>query len=675
MAAVFYILLAWVLTVATCVALGTWVKRAIKLDASGWLDLTYCFLMGSAALSLIVFALASLRLIHKGTIYAVAILAILSAARQFPRLPRPPWHWTAIPFLLYAIFYLTHAMAPEHSPDGMSYHLGLVARYARQHGFVWFPTNMYAFLSQGAEMLFLFAFSIGRHSAAAMIHFTFVLALPILLASTYGLRGWFAGLFVFLLPVVGIDGISAYNDVALAVVIVACYQAMEQWRNTRQPAWVSVAALLAGFAFSIKYTGIIALVFLLPAWRNWPRWFLAAACALPWLMKNWLWSGNPLAPFYNAWFENPWFTAEFETNYRAFFRHYDLETPLEWLTEVFLGGPKLGGTLGPIGAILAASLFGFRNPQCRRLLLAAGFMLLLYPLNLGTRFLIPALPFLSLALFQISPRIAPAAILLGAIYAWPGVMNLHLGPSTWRLDDAPWRAALRLESEDAFLTRKSAGYVTARVIEQFVPANQTVYAASSIPESYCNRNIIVAAQSSIGVKLQQAFAAPIYEPYQPRFQYSCPTSRIEVAAYTPDTWSIVDIEPRPASAQCNRMPWDAPLLHDGNWVSRWRTWGPANKGDYCQLSGNGPYKLWGTGDQWGIVLKDCKRDLVPHTADYRAAARDFAISQSIQYLAIDRGDFSSQDMIEHPDLWGVSLVAQRGSMRLYRWNESILPRR
>lgn len=675
MNAVIYVLLGWLLTIATCIALGTWVKRALGLTVEGWLDVVYRFLLGAAALSLLVFALASMRLIHKGTIYAVAVVAIFSVLRQIPRLPRPRWHWSAIPFLAYALFYLSHAMAPEHSPDGMSYHLGLVARYYREHGIVWLPANMYASLSQGLEMLFLFAFSIGRHSSAALVHFTFLLALPVLLGSSYGLRGWLAGLFVFVIPVVGIDGISAYNDVALAVVLFACYEAMEQWRNTGQPAWVSAAALLAGFAFSIKYTGIVALVFLLPAWRLWPRWLLAAACALPWLLKNWLWSGNPLAPFYNAWFENPWFSVEFENDFRSFLRHYDIANFSEWFREILIGGPRLGGTLGPLAILLATAVLGIRNSKTRRPLLAAALMLLVYPLNIGTRFLIPALPFLSLALFEFAPRLAPIAVLLGAILSWPSVMALYASPHTWRLERAPWRAALRIETEDSFLTCKSAGYITARLIEQLVPAGESVYVHSAIPESYCNRNIIVSFHSTVGLKLQQALAAPLYEPYQPRFLYTCPSSRIEVASTTTDTWSIIDVEPRPTSAQCNRMPWDAPLLYDGNWVTRWRTWGPAHRGDYCQLSGSGPYKIWGTGDQWSIVLKNCQRELLSHPADFRAASREYFLAQGIRYLAVDAPDYNAKDMIEHPGLWGIDLVAQRGSMRLYRWNDSILPGR
>ena len=77
----------------------------------------------------------------------------------------------------YFVLYFFNALAPEISPDGSTYHLGLVARYLREHGFHRITNDLYASFSQGIEMLFLFAFAFGRHSAAAMVHFSYLLAL------------------------------------------------------------------------------------------------------------------------------------------------------------------------------------------------------------------------------------------------------------------------------------------------------------------------------------------------------------------------------------------------------------------------------------------------------------------------------------------------------------------
>ena len=124
------------------------------------------------------------------------------------RLPALPWLYkgllvAAIPF--FAALYFANALAPEASPDGSAYHLGLVQTYMDQHGFGRITTDMYASLPLGMEMLYLFAFSLGRNSAAALVHFCFLLALPALLiviGKRFGFprAGATAAVLIFLSP-------------------------------------------------------------------------------------------------------------------------------------------------------------------------------------------------------------------------------------------------------------------------------------------------------------------------------------------------------------------------------------------------------------------------------------------------------------------------------------------
>ena len=149
--------------------------------------------------------------------------------RRPPRVCRALW-WIA--FGIYVVLYLANAMAPEVSPDGAGYHLGLVARYLREHGFVRITDNFYAAMPAGVEMLFLFAFAFGRHSAAALVHFAFLLALVWQIYS-YARRSGFpvagasAALLVFASPVAGIDGTSAYNDVAIAAIAFTLFHLLQ----------------------------------------------------------------------------------------------------------------------------------------------------------------------------------------------------------------------------------------------------------------------------------------------------------------------------------------------------------------------------------------------------------------------------------------------------------------
>ncbi len=47
--------------------------------------------------------------------------------------------------------------------------------------------------------------------------------------------------------------------------------------------------------------------------------------ALPWMIKDWIWLGNPVSPFLNRVFPNPYIHVQFEESYRAYFRHYELD--------------------------------------------------------------------------------------------------------------------------------------------------------------------------------------------------------------------------------------------------------------------------------------------------------------------------------------------------------------
>ena len=85
-------------------------------------------------------------------------------------------------------------------------------------------------------MLFLFAFAFGRHSAASMVHFAFLVALAWQMF-LYGKREGFPGggrcgaLLVFASPIVGIDATSAYNDVAVAAIAFTLFYLLQSGRS------------------------------------------------------------------------------------------------------------------------------------------------------------------------------------------------------------------------------------------------------------------------------------------------------------------------------------------------------------------------------------------------------------------------------------------------------------
>ncbi|MEO8025935.1 MAG: glycosyltransferase 87 family protein [Bryobacteraceae bacterium] len=496
-------------TVASCWGAGS---LAAPREQSGALR----FVVGAAVLSLAVFLLAAM---HLANVWAFAVLGAVALAGAFwlVRNSRPrvsssaSWTlWILAPFFAW---YLIYALAPEASPDGSGYHLGLVRRYFEHGQLLRITTSMYASLTQGLEMLFLMAYSFGRNavdggSAAAVVHLAFLAALAKLLTDFDPRVGWAAAAIVVASPVVAIDAASAYNDVALACVLFALFVLLE--REDANP-WL--VGLLAGFAFGIKYTGIVALPYALARCRK-PAVLAGALLTIaPWMVKNWVFVANPVAPFFNRVFPNDFMRASTEDRYRAAMR--DLGGGIGWDTplEVTVRGGKLQGILGPAFLLTPVALLAVRQPEGRRLLLAGTIFALPWFVNLGTRFLIPAVPFFALALVSALGSLTNSRVVLAGlaavqmVAAAPAAVDRYAAPYVWHMAEVPWRAALRLEPPDAYL-RKRLGetYQIARMIDATVPAGCRVYTAWPLPDAYTGREILLDYTAALNNRLSDALA-------------------------------------------------------------------------------------------------------------------------------------------------------------------------
>ena len=450
-------------TVATAMALGT----LLLGKACG--DWPVRFVLGAGALSFLVFLLAA-----SGLVYPAAF-AILGAAAIIACQPWNRWRdgrgvrcWPKpsarnillfVIFLVYFYIYFLRALAPEVSPDGATYHLGLTARYLREHGFHTITWNLYASLSQGMEMLFLFAFAFGRHSAAALVHLAFLVAL-VWQMGIWGVRhgmawvGVCGAALVALSPMVGVDASSAYNDVALAAVAFTLFCLLEHWAGEETARLLPAIGILAGFGYALKYTGWVAVAYAIGfvAWKSRRARAVAvvAGCAFllvaPWLVKNWMWMHNPLAPFFNSYFPNPYVTIDFEEDYKSYFRMYDLASRWQIPLAATVRG-TLGGVLGPVFLLAPLGLAALRKPLGRQLWLAALVFGANYFSNIGARFLIPPLPFVALAMamaLTTLPGMALAVVVLHAVLCWPAVVGKLVPAGSWRLTLTPWRDAFHL---------------------------------------------------------------------------------------------------------------------------------------------------------------------------------------------------------------------------------------
>ncbi len=534
-------LAAAVLTCGWCIAAG-------RLLVRQW---AVAFAVGAALVSTFVALLGFLGFAYP-VIFVLAIVGqVLACAGLQPRTRRPErcrrvksaprLSWllpAAAVFIAFGMYYLVNAAAPEISGDGSGYHLGEVRRYFDAHRMFPIPTSMYAMFPQGVEMLFWVAYAWGRHPAAALVHLGMLFALAGAMIA-YGNRfstrlvGIAAALLVFVAPIVGIDASSAYVDIGLALAAFSLFLLLQLWHGARDD-WrlLAGAGLVSGFCFAVKYTGAVAVAYALAfvafrARRVRPVLLVAAAAALvvtPWVVRNWAWYQNPSAPFFNRLFPNDHIRVALEDEYRNAMRHYH-GASLGWSTPVAvtLKGGLLEGTIGPAFLLAPLALLSLRTPQGRQLLLAGAVFGAPYFLNIGTRFLIPVLPFLALAIVgSIAPPFATggmrkwavvALVAVQALACWPTVLSRYCVPYTWRISQLPVRAALGLEPAGEFLGRHlGPWYQVTQMLQQDTPENAIVYTAQPLPQAYTDRTIWLDYAAALPNRVRDLLRSALADP-------------------------------------------------------------------------------------------------------------------------------------------------------------------
>ena len=726
------ILFGWLFTVATAWALGTLLLRKLSLVFYRWEERLFAFLVGAALLSAIVFALCAAQLAWKSLFLvlglAIIFLALRSGAHRprgdlFPPLPALWRRIFLVVFSAFTVLYFINALEPESSPDGMAYHLGVVAKYQRFHGFPRITTDIYASLSEGIEMLFLWAFEYGRHSAAALVHFAFFIGLVFLILS-YARRigrpvvGVAAALFTYLSPVVGLDGTIAYIDVGITAVLFALFYLLQIWDQDRNSHLLLPIGILAGFSYAVKYTAFVAVLYALGfiAWKLWRARkpllrpvlvvsMLALAFILPWMVKSWIEVANPFSPFANRIFPNPYVHISFEDTYRKFMRIYALKSYWQIPWQVTVRGDLTTGLIGPLFLLSPLALLALRFREGRQVLLAGLIFGLPYLTNVGTRFLIPAIPFVSLALALALSGIEWLLLILiiaHAISSWPNAVQLYCSPAGWRLIKVSPKAAFRIQPQEAYL-KGQFGYNLAQMIEEFVPADGKLLAFTQPGTAYTSRQVLVGYEGAFNELLQDILWTPMFRDFQPTriltFEFPSRELRkirvVQTASVPEGQWSVSEMRVFAGGRELRRdpdwrltahpNPWDIQLAFDNSAVTRWRSWQPPEPGMYLEIdfprdqkldsvvvesSGDTSatrIKLDGSGldGKWTTIAAAPTESVRPSRMSLRQAASAELKSRGIRYVLVTDDNIGANDFQLYSKLWGMKCVAQEGTARLY----------
>jgi hypothetical protein len=736
MPAVIPILFGAVFTVATAWAMGMILFRLLKLPLFRLEEGLLALVAGSACLSELLFAAAALHLARTWFFVVLGVGALAgayftgafqpSAKGKLPALPRLAAVLYALVFVAFAYYYVGQALAPEISPDGATYHLGTVLKYYRAHGFVRITTNMYANLSQGLELLFLFAFAFGKHSSAALVHFAFLVSLPLLMIC-YGRRirlpwvGVSAAIFFYAAPVVGMDGSIAYNDVAVAAILFSLFYILQVWDQESAANFLIPAGILAGWSYAVKYTAALAVLYALGfvLWRLLRArqpvlrpiltiGFLAALFMAPWIIKNALWMANPIAPFANRLFPNPYVHVSIEEEYRRSQRNYSLLNYAQIPLELTVRGYTLTGLFGPLFLLTPLMLLAGRNREGRRLLAPALLFALPYATNVGARFLIPPAPFIAFALALALSGLPWLPVILAmahAVSCWPAVLETYCDPYAWRIRQVSWQAALRIEPEDAYLRRRfTPDYPLARTLDQVVPAGGKVFEFNELGTAYTDRLLLGRYTGAFNELLADLLWNPLFPDMQARvletFHFPSRKVRRVRVVQTADMeqirWNVAEIRlfqdglelPRDPEWRltAHPNPWDVQLAFDASPVTRWRSWQGGQPGMFIEVdlgreqpldavtvltsqdAGKARLKLDvdDGSDHWVTAGSNPQASAVPIEGNLRRLATEEVKWRGVEYLLVRDNDIGARDYLQYAPQWGLKPIAVVGDCRLYK---------
>ncbi len=440
-----------VLVLAIGFALGTvllqWLRRREAKEAARSEDAVFAVALGLGAMAYATLALGALQLFYGWIVKALVVIAII----VFLPLWRREWHSFRFPrlrprtltgfffgilLLAFSVTYLLAALSPETEFDALNYHLGVPRLYIAHHGIYHVPNIVYSNYPFGLEMLFSFGWLLYSPLLAKLLHF----ALGMLTAAgcaTFCRRhvkvpgaGLLAALLFLASPMVGYLCMTAYVDLGLACFVLLSLYAFVNWTESRLKSDLALSAVFSALALGTKYLGLVAVVMItvaalydylrerrateasartgfIDSLRPLLTYFsLAVLLFSPWLVKNFLLVGNPVAPLLTTLIPTRDFgAAEYDalvrfTNdwggYADSLWNY-LRSP--WLLTQH--GELFAGTPGPVYLVFFpfALFLGWRKPALRYLAIcaAAGYLFLIAGTKL-VRYYVPLFPLISIVI-------------------------------------------------------------------------------------------------------------------------------------------------------------------------------------------------------------------------------------------------------------------------------------
>ncbi len=301
--------------------------------------------LGLGVLSHLLLLLGLLHLLRTGAI--LALLAAVTAGsmawlrRGGDRGPRPavppdrpgsggagpPW-WRGRParhlLLVGALVaaFAPYVLIPFYPPtafDATSFHLAAAKEFARQGAVVAVPNLRFPVYTFGVHVLYAAFLELGSDLAPALLSALASMLVALLLfgwgrSAGDSRTGLAAALLWLSSPIVLQGSTIPYLDVVLTLFVTAAAYSFWRWHRDGSLPALAACGALAGFACSVKYTGLftvatLGLLLLAAATRRRKAGLLVAvfgagvlAAGAPWYVRSALLTGNPTWPFLSSLF-------------------------------------------------------------------------------------------------------------------------------------------------------------------------------------------------------------------------------------------------------------------------------------------------------------------------------------------------------------------------------------
>jgi hypothetical protein len=457
--------------------------------------------IGWAVYSMGVFYLGIFHVLFKWVIYGfIGSLGILSIfeARNFlddwkrlnaigkkggrTRVSKADWVFLPIISVFLFIPFIT-SFSPVSSSDAIMYHMALPKVYLMKHALVHMQGNWYSTLPASTEMLYLLGMAVSNDTLSKL--FSLSITAMFFLSMFYAGTRYFTksvgylGIIVFLTINRGFLFYSApLVDISLTLYSLIGIFAFLNWLETRNDPWLYLSALCCGLAASIKFHGLLFIcLFLLGffimvekdsrflkrlLWCAIP----AGIASLPWYVRSWVLTGNPLFPFFRGMFGGTsWSTSTTETFQQAYLHTGFFSKLMDF--PIFTGGTFFPGkaewhTIPLIFLMfLIPTLIMFKQwNRWVKFLLIAGFIQYTFTFfsapNL--RFMFPFFALLSLvvgytvsALFEKYKLLRVPIIASVTIFVAIGLVK------GYRMNEIPFFVGLGTIKKDEFLTKTRRG--------------------------------------------------------------------------------------------------------------------------------------------------------------------------------------------------------------------------